>query len=88
MPQLNWTSDLELAGSQHATFRSHDHGPTDDIGVPRNGSEIRFNKLTDGGKRYLDIAVHVAGHTVHYVLDRDQIEALRGFLSGPDVSDR
>lgn len=85
MPQLDWTSDLDLADKQNATFRSHPNGPTDDVGAPSSSEEIRFNKLTDNdGGRHLDVAVNVGGRQVHYVLDRDQIEALRGFLSGPD----
>lgn len=89
MPQLNWPNDhRRLATSPGATFRSHGHGPTDEAGVPQNSSEIRFGKLTDNGKRYLDIAVRAAGHPVHYVLDRDQIEQLRAFLDGPEVGER
>lgn len=85
MPQLDWTSDLDQAAKQNVTFRSNPNGPADDIGAPRNSEDIRFNKVTDNdGKRHLDVAVNVGGRQAHYVLDRDQIEALRGFLSGPE----
>lgn len=85
MPQLDWTSDLDLANKQSVALRSNPNGPTDDSKTPNSGHEIRFNKVTDDdGGRHLDVAVNVGGRLAHYVLDRDQIEALRGFLSGPE----
>lgn len=89
MPQLNWTCDDYLASKQWVGFRSRPHGPTDENSTPNNSAEIRFNKLTDNdGKRFLDITVQVAGRPAHYTLDRDQIEALKVFLAGPDTGPR
>lgn len=88
MPQLDWDDETAYATMQHLECRSTGNIPTDSIGVPDSFSEIHFNKITQDGRRYLDIAVNIGGRPMHYTLDRDQIEQLRAFLAGPEGQHR
>lgn len=80
MPTLDWDDETAYADKGNVTFAGGDQ-PADEVTTPKNSSDIRFTKLTgNDGRRHLDIAVLVGGHSAHYVLGRDDIERLKAFL--------
>lgn len=84
MPMIGWQNDRRLADTDNLTCCTRDYpGEESHAPAPLKAGEVRFNKIEQEGKRYLDIAALVDGRPVHHVLDRDSIEKLRAFLAVP-----